>query len=287
MLTSPPVSPFHSNMGGRKRKADDDGDEMSMSSPVSSPAISSRQLARPSKRVRPTEVAGRQLTIPRLLETLEASQLRTILQTICERHPDIAQEVVASAPPPLITSTLNVLAGYQDRLRQAFPYGTSSSAYTYDRIRQPLVALVEAIAEFTPQYLPPVETQNTVSFQFLDGVTKIIHQLPDWDSTQYRLHKENAYEDIARAWALVITEAAKRGGGFMLHSTGWHQVLEKHNQQSGGRLEVAMHALATHVGWVGSNNASSSGSGGSGQNSLLQQLMSGTYGAQPVQVSHF
>lgn len=281
------VSPFHSNMGTRKRKADEDGDEMTLSSPANSPAITSRQLARPVKKARATEITGRHLPLPRLLETLDADQLRSVLQSISERHPQIGQEIVATAPRPTVSSILQVLEGYRDRLRDAFPYGNSSSAYTYERVRQQLVALTDAIAEFTPQFLPPVETQNTVSLQYLDGATKIIHQLPDWDTQQYRHHKDNAYDDISKAWALVIAEAAKRGGGFMLHTAGWHHVLEKHHQQSGGRLGEAMNALATHIGWVGSGNNAGQSSG-SGQSSILQQLMSGTYGTQqPVQVSQF
>ena len=251
-------------------------------SPLSSPAISSRQLARPSKKVRSNDLSGRPLSLPRLLETLDSSQLRTVLQTICERHPAIGQEVVSGAPRPTVASALQVLGEYQEKLRVAVPYGQSSSEYTYYRVKQPLAALVDAISDFTPQYLPPTETQTTVSLQYLDAATKIIHELPDWDSQSYQHHKESAYEEIARAWALVINEAAKRGGGIVLHTGGWDQVLTKHNQQSNGRLEAAMNAMTTNVGWVGSNpNAAPSGS--SDQNSILNQLINGTYGA-PVRV---
>jgi protein Cut8 len=161
------------------------------------------------------------------------------------------------------------------------PYGQSSSDYTYYRVKQPLAALVDAISDFTPQYLPPTEGQTNNSLQYLDGATKIIHALPDWDSQSYRHHKENAYDEISRAWALVITEASKRGGGFLLHTGGWDQILAKHNQQSGGRLEAAMTAMA-NAGWTNSHSGSGNGSS-SDPNSILNQLMNGTYGA-PVRV---
>src|SRR6266699_4422441 len=201
-------------MGSKKRKADEDGDEMSVS-PLSSPAISSRPLARPSKKMRPSEVTGRPLSMPRLLETLDITQLRTVLRAICERHPDIGQEVVHGAPRPTVASVLQVLAEYQEKLRAAVPYGQSSSDYTYYRVKQPLIALVDAISDFTPQYLPPAETQTSASLQYLDGATKIIHELPEWDGPQYRQHKDGAYDEMARAWALAINEASKKGGGFM------------------------------------------------------------------------
>ncbi len=275
--------------GSKKRKADDDAaDEMTVS-PLSSPAISSRQLARPSKKARSADIAGRPLPLPRLLEALDASQLRTILQTICDHHPDISQQVADNAPRPTAASTLRLLGEYQGRLTNAMPYGQSSADYNYYRVKQPLIALVDAISEYTRQFLPPVETQTSASLEFLHGATKIIHQLPDWESPTYRQHKEGAYDEIARAWAVVIQEASKRGGGFtsLLLSEHWDQVLAKHNQQAGGRLDAAIHALATHVGWMGAGAGSGSGSASqnssSDPNSIRNQLMNGTFGA-PVRV---
>ncbi|PHH85207.1 hypothetical protein CDD83_757 [Cordyceps sp. RAO-2017] len=270
------VSPL-SNMASRKRKADEDGDETM--SPMSSPAASVRPLARPSKKVRANETVGRPLSLPRLLETLDVGQLRTVLERICERHSEIGREVTDQAPRPSVASALEVLQGYQDRLKAAVPYGESSPEYTYYRIKEPMVALTEALSDFTPQFLPPSEAQATKSLQYLDGATKLIHQLPDWEPQAYRHHKDGAYEEISRAWALVINEAGKRGGGINLHSGGWEETLSRHNQQSGGRLAMAMAAMGNSVGWMASNQPASSVD----QHSILGQLISGAY-ASPVRV---
>ncbi|KZL68648.1 tethering factor for nuclear proteasome sts1 [Colletotrichum incanum] len=279
------LSPFHNMATSRKRKADEDGDEMSLS-PRSSPSASSRQLQRPSKKVRSNELVGRPLTLPRLLETLDPTALRTVLERICERHPDIGQEVVSSAPRPTVAAAHGVLQEYQEKMKAAIPYGETSPDYTYYRVKAPLIALIDALLDFTPQYLPPNETQTTVSLQYLDGATKIIHALPDWEPQQYRHHKENAYDEISKAWALVINEAAKRGGGLSLHTGGWDQILAKHHEISGGRMGTAMNAMATSVSWMahgGSSNGQQPGTPSSDPNSILNQLMSGTYGA-PVRV---
>ncbi|KAI1820174.1 hypothetical protein F4861DRAFT_533877 [Xylaria intraflava] len=262
------TSPLHNLLQGhRKRKADDDGDEMSVS-PSNSPAVQSRQLVRAAKKVRSSDPTGRPLTLPRLLETLDVTQLRTVLQTICERQPEIGEEVVKSAPRPSVECALQVLNEYQDKLRGAFPYGGYSSDYAYFRVKQPLVALIDALADFTPQYLPPNETQAAVSLQFLDGATKIVHDLPDWESQSHRYHKENAYDELSKAWALVITEASKKGAGFALHSDGWDQTLVKHNQQCRGRLQTAVSAMATHVGWANTNGRAPDNSPGDQHSSI-------------------
>lgn len=288
MARSPPIkvcsfvnidlaSPFQ-NMTNRKRKADEDGDGDESMSPLSSPAASSRVLSRPSKKVRSTEVTGRPLALSRLLETLDTDQLRSALERICDSHPDIAHEVVTGAPRPTPTAALDVLLGYQEKFKAAVPYGQSSPEYTYYRIKEQLVALVDAISDFTPQFLPPIESQPTKSLQFLDGATKIVHELPDWEPQAYRHHKDNAYDEISKAWALVITEAGKRAGGFNLHSAGWDQVLARHNEQSGGRLAAAIDAMTSSVGWMGPTQQANSD-----QSSILNQIMSGNYGS-PVRV---
>jgi protein Cut8 len=268
-------------MGSRKRKADDDGIDDSMSiSPQNSPAFAPRTIARPAKRSRANEVAGRPLALPRLLETLDAESLRSVLQTICERHPQIGAEVVDSAPRPSVAATIDVLSSYQEKLREAFPFGgNAGSDYAYNRVKQPLLDLIEALTDFTPHYLPPHETQPTVSLNYLDNATKVIHDLPEWDSQSHKHHKDNAYDEISRAWALVISEASKRGGGFQLHSGGWDQRLQKHNEQSGGRMQVAVNALGSELSWMGGMGGMGGGGGSSDPNSIRNQLLNGTYGA--------
>lgn len=269
-------------MATRKRKADEDGLDESMSiSPQASPAFAPRTIARPAKKVRANEVAGRPITLPRLLETLDADSLRSVLQTICERHPEIGSEVVASAPRPSVLAAVDVLSKYQDKLREAFPFGgNAGSDYAYNRVKQQLTNLIDALTDFTPHYLPPNETSTNTSLTYLDSATKVIHDLPEWDSQSHKYHKDNAYDEISRAWALVITEASKRGGGFHLHSGEWDQKLQRHNNQSGGRMQVAVNSLGSNLGWMGGM--------GSGDNSIRAQLFNGTYGTGgntlPVQV---
>jgi len=268
-------------MSSRKRKAEDDDVSMSIS-PQNSPAMAVRSLARPTKKSRANDLAGRPLSLPRLLETLDAQSLRLVLQEVCDRHPEIGPELVASAPKPSVSATLDVLAQYQERLQNAFPFGDNpSSDYAYNRVKQPLRNLMDALTDFTPHYLPPNETQTSVSLSYLDGASKVIHDLPEWDSQSHRYHKDDAYDEISKAWALVITEASKKGGGFHLHTGGWDQKLAKHNEQSAGRMQVAVNALGTNLGWMGGNTNMVSGD----INSVRNELLSGRYGSNvPVRV---
>jgi len=276
-----------STLGGKKRKADDDDlrsdDRMSASPTIGSQALPTQRLVKKPR----SGLVGRPLALPRLLETLDADSLRAVLANICASHPQIGSEVIKAAPRPSVSSAIGVLKKYEAALQAAFPFGgNSSSDYAYLRVKGALLALLEALQEFTPQYLPGHEPQVTESLNFLDGATEIIHRLPNWESFQNSLHKQNAYEEIARAWTMVLKEAAKRAGGIQLQYGGWDEKLAKHNQQSNGKLQEAIDELGNILGWMGGQQYSThNNSRNSDINSVRQELLSGTYGSNlPVRV---
>ena len=222
---------------------------------------------------------GRPISLPRLLETLDESSLRGVLQQICTRHPAVAQEVEASSPRPSVNSALAVLKTYVDVLQASFPFGGDhTSDYSYNRVRQPLLQLLDALADFVPHFLPPNEPQASQSLGFLDEATEIIHRLPNWQSFQNNLHKEEAYEEMSRAWVLAIKEACKRAGGLQLKYEGWQQKLQKHNVHAGGKLRDADDEMGRAVGWMDGGQFANSGRSDD-LNNIRQELLSGTYGS--------
>ena len=267
---------------GRKRKADDDdlrGDERMSASPTSSPNIPTQGLPRSVKRPR-SGLVGRPLGLSRLLETLDVASLRNVLRSICDQHPAIAAEVIKSAPRPTVASALDLLKGYENALQNSFPFGGNpASDYAYYRVRPHLLALLDALSDFTPHFLPPNETQLGLSLSFLDGATEILHRLPNWDNMQHNLMKQNAYEEMSKAWSVVFREAEKRAGGISLHYEGWDKKLAKHNEQAQGRLQHALNELSAVLGWTGAQGSGQQHSTvGDDRASIRQELLSGNYG---------
>ncbi|KAI5359781.1 Putative tethering factor for nuclear proteasome Cut8/Sts1, Cut8/Sts1 superfamily [Septoria linicola] len=285
---SPSRDPYNSNnssanMSSRKRKASEEPDHDRMStSPSASPSIAGRPLPAPRsiKRTRTGTAQGRPLALPRLLETLSADQMRQLLQNICDQHPELQQELVTKAPRPSIESTLQVLSKYEDSFRQAFPLGNRpTSDYSYNRVQTHLRELIDAVREYTPHFLPPHETADSISLTYLDSVTNMIHRLPDWDTFQHQRYKNEAYDEIAKAWALVIKEASKKAGGFHLQFGGWdHKILE-HHQKSGGKMEDAVTEVNVALGFMQRPAAPTPGVSEERAN-IRQQLFSGNYGQQ-------
>jgi protein Cut8 len=274
-------------MQSRKRKADDDenidGDTLMSRSPSASPLLANGSLPQGhrvrSKRMR-SNLSGRQLNLPRLLQTLGQDELRSLVQNICDRHPDLNTEITNTAPRPGVDAVLGVLGQYEAALRAAFPFGgRESSDYAYNRVRQPLAEFLDALRDYIPTFLPPNEPQTGLSLKFLDAATSLIHRIPEFESYQNNRVKIEAYEELSRAWAVVIQEAAKRGGGIQLRMGEWEQKLAKHHRDSSNRMEEAVRQFQDSLNWLAEqqNNAQES-SNSSDQNSIRQQLLNGTFG---------
>ena len=283
-----PAFPHVSAMASRKRKADDDTDdnEIVMStSPSASPAAPVRPVTRPSPKRMRTSATGRTLALPRLLETLDAKELRGVLQTMCERHPGLSSEVASIAPRPDAASTLKVLSEYESAFQAAFPFGCRpSSDYSFNRVRPVFMTLLDALKDFTMPFLPPNEVQLATSLEYLNNVTEMIHRLPNWDTFQHNRHKQDAYEEMAKAWTAVIHEGMKRAGGIQLQCGDWDVKLAQHNGASGGRMQEALTALRQALGWIGGDRLANGHCGNEYSSptpemvSVREQLLSGTYG---------
>jgi protein Cut8 len=173
-----------------------------------------------------------------------------------------------------------VLRQYHTHLMSSFPLGPNPrSDYCYDRVRPQLQELLNALTDFTPHFLPPNEMQSSTSLSYLDGVTQLIHDLPAWDNSQHNYAKSNAYEEISRAWTVVVKEASKRGGGIQLQYGGWQDKLRRHNEISGGKMQEAFEELMTALGWLRPEQPNV-GHQQAQQQSIRQQLFSGTYGQE-------
>ncbi|KAI9888296.1 MAG: Tethering factor for nuclear proteasome sts1, partial [Vezdaea aestivalis] len=285
-----PFNPMSSAPLSKKRKADSPSpepyaDDRMSASPSASPALQTRPLStsrhQTFKRARPN-TSSRALSLPRLLETLDAEALRNILSTLTTRHPDLIPEVISLAPRLDIPSALQLLSTYESTLRSSFPIGPPTSDYAYHRVKQPLLALISAMSDFTPHFLPPHEPQPATTLEFLDAATGLIHRLPDWENPANHHHKNIAYEEMAKAWALAVKEAGKRGGGMQLVNGGWEEKIRKHNVEARGKLQRAVDELDASLGWMSAGAGQpfrESGQGISGDHrSIRQELLAGTYG---------
>ncbi|BFZ61842.1 Tethering factor for nuclear proteasome sts1 [Saitoella coloradoensis] len=216
---------------------------------------------------------GRPLPLPRLLSSLDNTQLQSIILGLTERHPQLLSEVQSLAPRPTITSSISVLHRLEAAVREAFPYGGDPAGdYAYNRVRPFLNDLLSALMDYTPHFLPPHESYFDTSLSFLDEATHIIHRLPNWSNPLHNISKRQAYEEMCGAWICVLRDAITKSSGVGLVSGGWVEKVEEHNEVAGGRLGSVVEYLRGEVGWLRAVEQQQ------GQQGAQQQVLSGLFG---------
>ncbi|TGZ80431.1 nuclear envelope protein-like protein Cut8 [Ascodesmis nigricans] len=252
-LTFPRHSPSRlTSAAGRKRKNEDDHHARASSEESDSMDhnMDERPVARAHKRKR-NALQGRPLPLARKLETIDPTQLINIIKTLSERHPELTQEMSELCPNPTAATALAKLSEYERNYKEAFPFGGNQAGdYAYNRVKPALMQMLDALSDFTTAFLPPAESQASISLGFLDAATEMIHRLPTWCNPLHNMSKNTAYEEITKAWILVLQEAAKRGAGIQIHHGGWDIKLAKHNEQSQGRMDAAVMQMRNVVGWA-------------------------------------
>lgn len=207
-----------------------------------------RPYASLAKRAR-TEIIGRPLPLSRQLETLDPRALKAIICQLADKHRYLADEISNMAPAPTVHSSLEILTRYSDRISAAFPYKCDTAGdYAYLRVRPQVSEFLDAVSDYTPHFLPPREQQVGNCLQFLDGVTALVHKLPEWNTEGNNMLKHTAYDELSRAWALVVREALKRANGIVLEYGGWRDKIAKHNEAAGGRLVRAAQTVEEGLG---------------------------------------
>ncbi|KAK9478949.1 Cut8 six-helix bundle-domain-containing protein [Lipomyces japonicus] len=248
--SSQPSSPHISasvRQGHKRRHGDDDSDDEMAVAPDTSPVVPARTLEH-AKRAR-KEIIGRPLPLSRQLEPLDARSLKNLLCTLVDKHQFLADEINSMISAPTVNSSLEILNKLVLQINDAFPYkGDPTGDYAFLRVRPHITEFLDAVSDYTPHFLPPREQQIGNSLQFLDGVTGLVERLPTWQSGSNNYLKHAAFEELSRAWCLVIREALKRAGGIVLEYGGWRDKIGMHDEASGGRLHDAVAAVEQGLG---------------------------------------
>ncbi|EMR09570.1 hypothetical protein PNEG_02156 [Pneumocystis murina B123] len=211
-----------------KRKTIED-EEMSYV-PLSSPAVLNSKKPR-------MIYHGRSFPITRLLEHLDCCTLRSIIETLVDRHPTLFSEVVGLSSLPDLFSVISLLNGMEEQVRCSFPYGGDiRGEYAYNRIRPVLQKFMDALVEYMIIFSPPYQKSRNLTLTFLDHISSMLHRLPEWNNPVHNYYKEELYDSVSNAWISVISSMSKEGFDG-INGNEWIAKLIKHNETSGGRFK--------------------------------------------------
>lgn len=220
---------------------------------------SHHSLSIKTKRPRFERVVSRALPVSRLVETLDKKALETLITTLVQTRPDIAQQIIHIAPAVTVNTALEALREKLERIYHGLPYkGDQSGDYAYLRVKSAIEDFLTSLSDYTSHFLPPNEQQPSNSLAFLDAATTLLHRLPNWNSSANNHSKQVAYDRIAEAWIVALQEASRKANGLGLAYGGWQHKLDNHNEACHGLITPAVNFLRYQLKWVNQGQQSSS-----------------------------
>ncbi|KAF8928062.1 Cut8 six-helix bundle-domain-containing protein [Dissophora ornata] len=244
-----------------KRKPSEDIDSPMPSSGPASPSDSGSDSSSLDhakvKRVRTTaQLVSKKKSVSKLIATLSASQLISLVDTLVDSHPSLAEDIANLVPRPTVASVQSLLNSLETKLQEAFPYtkwGPGRDDYSFNRVKPALEELVETLLDYTNHFTSPPEFPTT-SFSFLHIATEVCHRLPNWDSAANNELKKNLYKSMEEFWIKAIRDAGSKlqEGKIYGHVTvqEWAKNLEQHNNTSQGMFSSAIEEFKTKLGWI-------------------------------------
>ncbi|KAF9932735.1 Tethering factor for nuclear proteasome sts1 [Linnemannia zychae] len=242
-----------------KRKPSEDIDSPMPSSGPPSPPENNNDINDQAKvkRVRTTiQRVSKQKTVSKLIGTLNNSQLISLINTLVDSHPSLAEDISNLVPRPTVASVQPYLAALETKMQESFPYtkwGPGRDDYSFNRVKPALDELIENLVEYTNHFTSPPEFPTT-SFSFLHIATEFCHRLPNWDNPANNEHKSNLYKTLADYWIKAIQDASSKLEEGKLYGQmavqEWAKNLEHHNITSQGMFASAIEEFMTKLGWI-------------------------------------
>lgn len=198
-----------------------------------------------NKKIKVPKIIGQQLPPNRIIEVLDKQNLQLLLTNLINLHPELNQDIYNCSPKPTISSSISILSDKVSLVLDSLPYKVDqSSEYAYLRVKPLIEDFLNALSDYTLQFLPPVEPNPINSLEFLDQATSLLHKLPNFKSLSNNYFKIMAYEQISNTWCICLKEFVSNNSSenhfnntlIYLINNNWEQKLKKHNELSGNSL---------------------------------------------------
>lgn len=157
-------------------------------------------------------IQGQPLPIARTIELMDRDTLQTLLLQLLSQHPEIQDTLVA------VHSTvydLNTLGRLLERKLQAvydhIPYSKHDNIlndYAFVRVKAAMLEFLNCLIDCILESIPPRATNLLYSFKFLTIGTRLLAQLPDFETQSNNYYKNVCYEQLAEIWNTLIKHAS-------------------------------------------------------------------------------
>ncbi|SCU97687.1 LADA_0H07668g1_1 [Lachancea dasiensis] len=205
-------------------------------------------------------IQGQPLPLARAVELMDKNLLQSTLLELVKLHPEIQSTFMALQPPSRsLDQYVSVLRTKLDQIYHNLPYsrlrGSTVSGedteqlndYAFVRVKSCVMEFLNCLVDCVLESIPPQTHSALHSLKVLDAATELLSQVPNFSTASNNYYKNVCYEQLAEIWCTVIRQVTQ-DITFTTSPSGivdWHNILQKHNANSHGKLQKPCQLLQT------------------------------------------
>ncbi|AMD20673.1 HDL071Wp [Eremothecium sinecaudum] len=215
-------------------------------------AHTTRRVAK-RKAVHYNVIQGQPLPVSRAIEIMDRETLQTTLMQLLTLHPEIHDSFARVQPN---THDMDKLTGLLERKLQAVydhipysKYGDMLNDYAFVRTKAAMLEFLNCLIDCLLESIPPRSPNLMQSFKFLVYGTRLLTQVPQFETQSNNYYKNICYEQVAEIWSSLIKHASA-DINFLSSKPGLMHYLEELkllNKQTKGKLDAAVHIFTLVV----------------------------------------
>ncbi|SCU85012.1 LAFA_0D13366g1_1 [Lachancea sp. 'fantastica'] len=202
-------------------------------------------------------IQGQPLPLARAVELMDRNLLQSTLMELVKLHPEIQSTLMALQPPSRsVDQYTTILRAKLEQVFRNLPYSRlrdsslneeneGLSDYAFVRVKPHILEFLNCLVDCVLESIPPQSQSALHSLRVLDAATELLAQVPRFATASNNYYKNVCYEQMAEIWHTVIRQVTE-DLSFIASASGteeWLQILQKHNENSHGRLQKPLQLL--------------------------------------------
>lgn len=159
------------------------------------------------KKTKTSKIFSQQLPVTRLIETLNHKSLQDLIITLLETHPILNETIKNFKLEVHLDSSMKLVQEKYNNIAKNLPYKCEiQSDYSYLRVKPYLNDFLNCVFDFVLHFLTSNESDILKKFFFLNFVTYLIHDLPDFTNSEFKYIKQNTYDQLSNIWLTLLNQ---------------------------------------------------------------------------------
>ncbi|AEY99064.1 FAGR243Wp [Eremothecium gossypii FDAG1] len=196
-------------------------------------------------------IQGQPLPVHRKIEMMDKAALQLTLLQLVAMHPEVQDSLSVLQPTsPDPAKYTELLEQKMQAVYDHIPYSKSSDMlndYAFVRMKAAILEFLNCLIDCLLDAIPPRTTNLLQSFKFLAYGTRLLAQMPHFETESNNYYKNICYEQVSEIWNTLIRHASSDINFLSTKPSLLHYLheLKQFNEQTKGKFDIPLRLFYT------------------------------------------